>query len=287
MKKILALLILAFFASCGGKQAEKDKAVAESADTQRDAFFANVHSPRQVAAFLQSIAADYNPSLLSDPSKFSSYTTSDVKAAANLGIYLSDMNYCIAYKKGEATKGYVNAVLELGATMGLQKDVLQYIGKRYEGNINQNDSLKAAYDQLYNAATSSLKGTDKEKLVGIAIAAYQIENLHLLAGIIHTYPKDMLPNDARTAILVPVFKQLFKQGDNVRSIYSFLKIAGNPDNPNYYYYSNAFEELIGSFDKLKVSETISNNDGVALLSDAVVAELNDKIDNIRNKAMEP
>lgn len=287
MRKLThALLGLFLLASCQPKQSENDQAISESAQAEREIFFANLRRPTEVAAGLQATAADFNEHILSDPSKFSQYMVSDAKAAANLGIYLSDMNYCIAYKKSDFTKKYFEAARELAKVMGVEKNVLEFIGKRYQDNINQNDSVKAAFDELFEKANSSLKGTEKERLIGISMAAYQIENLHLTLGIINSYPKDMLPEDARMTILVPLFKLVFAQGDRLKNIYGFLRIAGNPENPDYQYYANAFEELISTYDKLNVKETISNNEGIALLNDQVVADLLTKVDQIRNKATE-
>ena len=67
----------------------------------------------------------------------------------------------------------------------------------------------------------------------------------------------------------------------------FLKTLNDPKNPNanYAYYMNAFDELIAIYDRLKVDEKIANNQGVELMNDAVVMELNEKVNAIRNKVL--
>ena len=136
-----------------------------------------------------------------------------------------------------------------------------------------------------------LNGTGREKFVGIAMAAYQIENLHLALGIIETYPKDMLPTDARTQILIPVYKMVLAQQKNVENINAFLKAIADPlapeEKPNYAYYATAFEELIGVYKRLDVNEKIANNQGLELTKDDVIQELRSKVEAIRDKIVTP
>jgi hypothetical protein len=101
----------------------------------------------------------------------------------------------------------------------------------------------------------------------------------------------MLPDDARMQILIPVFRLVLEQQKNIETTYAFLKTVGDPlnpeANPNYAYYSTAFEELIAVYKKLDVAEKIANNKGVELMNDAVVKELSTKINAIRNKVVSP
>jgi hypothetical protein len=286
MKKLLSLLFLsALVLSC-----QKNKETTEESqafDQQRDAFFTNMLAPGEAAAALQSTAAEFNPNLMNDPKLSAGYATSDVKAAANLGVYLADLNYSVAYKQSANTKDLFTASQELSQAIGIQQSVLTFLAKRYNDNIAQNDSAQAVINELFKKSTQDLKGTDREKLVGIAMAGYQIENLHLAVGIIEAYPKDMLPDDARLQILIPVFRFVLSQQQNVENIYAFLKTIADPlnpeANPNHAYYSTAFEELIAVYKKLKVEEKIANNQGAELMKDEVVQELSAKINAIRNK----
>ncbi|HEU4859273.1 MAG TPA: hypothetical protein VFT15_05520 [Chitinophagaceae bacterium] len=291
MKQILFVLILGLVLSCQkSKENTEDQEKPESTafTAERNAFFSNLMAPAEAAAQLQATGAEFNPSLMSDPKNFSKHTGDSVKAAANLGIYLSDLNYSIAYKQTATTKEYFTAAHELSKSIGGEKGTLEFLTKRYNDNLQQNDSAKNIVTDLLAKSTADLQGTEREKLAGIAMAAYQIENLHLALGLIDSYPKDMLPSDARTVILIPVFKMVLNQRSNVENIYSFLKSYGNTEaanNPNYSYYITAFEELIAVYTKLNVDEKIANNQGIELMNDSVVKELTEKVDAIRNKIL--
>jgi hypothetical protein len=291
MKKLLCLVFLSTFVlSCQkNKEGSDESKVSTSFEAERNAFFSNLATPGDAAAGLQATAAEFNADLLNDPKLAAGYTTSDVKAAANLGIYLSDLNYSIAYKQGANTKELFTAAHELGKHIGLEQSILDFLMKRYNENISQNDSVKAVIDDLFKKSTTGLQGTDREKLVGIAMAAYQIENLHIAVGILESYPKDMLPEDARMQILIPVFRLVLEQQKNIETTYAFLKTVGDPlnpeANPNYAHYSTAFEELIAVYKRLDVAEKIANNKGAELMNDAVVQELSSKVNAIRNKVV--
>jgi len=57
--------------------------------------------------------------------------------------------------------------------------------KRFDENSPQNDSVKAEVDELFNKSTAGLQGTDREKLVGIAIAvSNRISSSHARCDIL-------------------------------------------------------------------------------------------------------
>ena len=288
MKKILFVLLLGSLTLSCQKSKENSETQATTPDSttftnERNTFFSNLLAPSEAAAQLQATGAEFNASLMHDPKKYTQYTSNDTKAAANMGIYLSDLNYSVAYKKSANTKEYFTAAHELSKAIGMEQGALDFLSQRYNNNIAQNDSVKSVMKDLLTKSTQSLQGTEREKLAGAAMAAYQIENLHLALGVIDAYPDDMLPSDARTVILIPIYKMVLGQKENIQTIYDFLKSYSNPENPNYQYYSTAFEELIAVYNRLNVDERIAKNQGIELMNDAVMKELTQKVDAIRNK----
>jgi hypothetical protein len=288
MKNLLGILLLSALAfSCQTKKEENPETAPKDStaafEAERSAFYANLKAPAEVAAQLEATAADFNPSLMHDPKMAASYEGDKLKAAGNLGIYLSDLNYSVAYKKSANTKELFAAAAKLSKSVGIDQGVLDFLMKRYDENLEKNDSAKAIVYQLLDKTTSGLQGPESEKLVGIAMSAYQIENLHLALGLIETYPKDMLPSDARTQILVPVYKLVLSQQQNIENILGFLKSIKETENPNYAYHVNALEELIGVYKKLNVEDKIANNNGLEIMNDATVHELHEKVKAIRDK----
>lgn len=289
MRQLLFVLMLGSLAiSCQkSKETANDAPESQAFEAARSSFFNNLFVPAEAAAQIQATAAEFNAGLMNDPNVFSQYTGDEVKAALNMGVYLSDLNYCVAYSQKPFVKEYFTSAHELSKAIGIEKNVLDFLMTRYNENIEQNDSVKKVVTDLLAKSTYALQGTEKEKLAGVAMVAFQIENLHLALGTLESYPKDILPDDARTVILVPLFKMVLGQRDNVQNIYNFVRTFHDPnnpeENPNYPYYANALEELLAVYDKLNVEEKIDNNQGVELMNDAVVMELSEKVDAIRSK----
>ena len=288
MKKILFVLLLGSLTLSCQKSKENSENQAATPDSttftnERNTFFSNLLAPSEAAAQLQATGAEFNASLMHDPKKYTQYTSNDVKAAANMGIYLSDLNYSIAYKQAANTKEYFTAAHELSKATGMEQGTLDFLAQRYNDNIAHNDSVKSVTKDLLAKSTQGLQGTEREKLAGVAMAAYQIENLHLALGVIDAYPDDLLPSDARTVILIPIYKMVLGQKENIQTIYDFLKSYSSTESPNYQYYSTAFEELIAVYNRLNVDERIAKNQGIELMNDAIMKELTQKVDAIRNK----
>jgi hypothetical protein len=290
MKQIVFVLLLGSLTlSCQkSKENSGDSEAVENKDStafinERNTFFSNLMAPAEAAGQLQATGAEFNASLMNNPQNAAQYNKNEVKAAANMGVYLSDLNYSIAYKQTANTKEYFKAAHELSQVVGLEKGTLDFLMKRYNDNIAHNDSVKSVMTDLLAKSTRDLQGTEREKLAGVAMAAYQIENIHLALGLIESYPKNMLPSDARTIVLIPIYKMVLGQRSNVENIYGFLKSYSNPENPNYGFYSNAFEELIALYKRLNVDEKIAKNQGIELMNDATMKELGEKVNVIRNK----
>jgi len=285
MKNLSSILLLTtlLLNSCQKSKEKKSDAPASlSFQAERSAFFANLKTPAEVAMKLQATSAEFNDNLMSDPKEFTAYANNPVKAAANLGIYLSDLNYVIAYRQGSQTKELFTAAHELSKVIGIEKGILDFLMKRYQDNLEKNDSVRAVANSLFDNSTIGLQGTDRERLVGVAMAAYQIENLHLVLGVIESLPKDMVPDDKRALALAPLYQIVMDQKSNVEITYGFLQSITDitdPDrNPNYPYYGNAFKELIDVYNRLAI-----NPQALKKISDDEIKELTNKVTVIRNK----
>ncbi|MDH4057180.1 MAG: hypothetical protein OEU76_00380, partial [Cyclobacteriaceae bacterium] len=158
MKRLILLMLLgAITFSCQKKESSDEAATSTSFENERNAFFSSLGAPAEVAAQLQATAADFNAGLLNNAQTYASYTTNEVKAAANLGIYLADLNYSIAFTQSAYVNDLFTASHQLSQTIGIEQSVLDFLMKRYTDNINQNDSVKAVIEDLFASSTADLK----------------------------------------------------------------------------------------------------------------------------------
>jgi translation initiation factor 2 beta subunit (eIF-2beta)/eIF-5 len=245
----IVFLCVMWVFSCGRKQESNSISSPESRTfiLERENFFNSLKNQEDVSNLISTV--DYKSDFLNDPNKYYQYTSNSIKAAANLGVYISNLNYCIVFKEKEAIKKYFNASYELSKAIQIEQSFLEFLMKRYETNIEQNDSVKVVIHQLFNQATAGLKDTDRERLAGIAMAGYQLENLHLLLSTLASLPDKLTPqqSDIRQQIL----QYIFEYQGKFEVIYQFIRANSDPldpdKNPNYPFFDNGLRELIDVF----------------------------------------
>lgn len=240
-----------------------------------ETFYANLSDPSE-ASQLASGLTGFNRSLLNNPNLFHLYIRNQSQAAANLGVYMADLNYCILFKKSDESEKYFNATYELSKVIGVEKSTLQFLMKRYEENLTQEDSVKMILQHLLEKSSVGIQGPDRERLAGIAIASYQIENLHLVLSTLESYPSSLTAAQNKSKDLL--LNYIINQRGTFEGIYNFFRTHSDPldpnRNPNYPFFDNALRELIGVYNNV-TKENLQ------------LDELKAKVDAIRTKIINP
>ncbi len=275
MKSILLLFFLAtFIISCERKPASESGSNSESAAfaLERENFFTSLKNPSEAVTKVIPGLMGFDSTMLNDPAHFYRYTVNDVKAAANLGIYISDLNYCVMFKQSASSKKYFEALYELSKVIRIEKGILEFLMNRYQTNMEQNDSVKSVVNQLFEQSTLGLQGTDRERLAGIAMAGYQIENLHLVLSTLESFPEVLTDQQIQSQNVLREY--IFEQRGKFEVIYNFVRANSDPldpnRNPNYPFFDNALRELIVVYRSVTVN-------------DSKLKELREKVNVIRNK----
>lgn len=276
MKHLLFVTLFVVPLACVRKVENQPASSLESRTfaLERENFFGSLKNPDDVSSLAQGTMG-FNVHFLNDPEQFYQYNSNKIKTAANLGIYISDLNYCILFKEKEEIKKYFHAAFELSKAIEVEQSLLEFIKARYEKNIEQNDSVKAVVNQLFSQSTAGLKGTERERLAGIAMAGYQIENLHLVLATLASLPDVLTEEQAQTQ--KQLLQYILEQRGKFEVIYNFVRVNSDPTdpdkNPNYPFFDNALRELIVVYRNVK--ET-----------DPRVNELRVKVDAVRNKVID-
>lgn len=118
-------------------------------DNELNIFFDQMKTTENVATEIITTGADFNKSLLSDPSDYAQYTSDTIKLATYLGVYLSDLNYCLVYGQSNPARKLFSSAIELSKDLGVDKNALQFLMTRYDENKSQNDSLMNVVKQLF------------------------------------------------------------------------------------------------------------------------------------------
>jgi hypothetical protein len=285
MKRLLLIVLLAGLAACKSKDKNAVSPETEAFTAERNAFFNYLKKPEDARLRLKPAAAFFDSSQLHDPGLVYQYAGNDIKAAANLGIYLADLNYCILFEKSHFTQKYFTATVELSEVVGIEKTALEFLKKRYAETMDRTDSVQAIVDSLFARSVRDRQGTLKEKLAGIAMATYQIENLHLALATLASFPES--PTEDQQETVVQLLDIVLRQHSNVLIIYNFIKTYSDPKdpdkNPNYPFFENSLRELIGIYQKINYVAPLDKVESLRIKNEEVIKELSEKVNSIRSK----
>ena len=283
---ILILVASMMIFACQSKDSKnKAKIEEDTKPLQEDArkIMPNLPPPYEYAAILHSTGAEFNPMILNDVDNMAGYMVPREKAVANLGVYFFDLGYSVAYQERDHVNAYYNVCHNMAIELGIEKSFMEVIMLRFEENIENNDSLKAYFKNSYNKASNSVGNTEGERSYyrTLFLAGFYIEGLYNMLEVIESYPKDILPDDQRFLILMPLAKSVLAQEKNIKTLAEMLEIDYT-DEDNDEYYATAFRNLINTYEKLDVDDKIANNQGAELLNDAVMIQLMAEVDDIRS-----
>lgn len=291
--KVRNLLLILVFSSlifaCKSRDAKEKAQIEESTDDLREdaaRIMPNLPPPNEYAAILQSTGAEFNPLILNEVENVPGYLALPEKSVANLGVYFFDLGYSVAYKEGDYVDKYYKVCHDLSIQLGIEKRFLEVLMARYQENIEQNDSLKAYFRETYNNASSSIGASEEERAYyrAIFLAGFYIEGLFNILETIESYPRDILPDDQRFVVLMPLAKAVLNQEQNIKSLTEMLEI-NYTDEDNDEYYATSFRDLIRTYERLEVEDKIANDQGAELLNDEVMIELMAKVDMIRSQVV--
>ena len=148
---LVLVLSLALFASCGSKS-KKDQ-TSDTFDIQdyiktAETIHPSVNSVDQVLSILEMVNAEYYDVLTNDPYNAHTYKASYPIAAANLGIYITDILY---HFYGEATETmYLTfaAAQELAKHIGVESEFAAWTIEKLEGSTLHRDTIALIFNNL-------------------------------------------------------------------------------------------------------------------------------------------
>ncbi|MCU0368991.1 MAG: hypothetical protein MUF39_09190 [Cyclobacteriaceae bacterium] len=283
MKKFLILIVLFLsIEACNRKPSQTELKGNETFEAERDVFFNSLKTPDEISALSLPDAIKYDATLLHDPLRYTHYQDNRVKSAANMGIYIADLNYNLIFGATQRNEEYFTAAHELSKAIGIEQGILQFLKQRYDDNLAQNDSIKKVVKELLQNSTISLRDTERERLAGIVIASYQIENLYLSLASIASMP-DKLSEQQQTTMHI-LMDYIMSYRANIEVSYNFLRAMSDPldpeNNPNYPFFDNALREIIVEYegiDQNKISTLAAEE------AKLITATLKVKVEVVRNK----
>lgn len=279
-------LILASCSSGGDKSKNPDefKEAEQSLQKQIEDVIYNIPSPTEIPYLLQATGAEYNASLVNPRSKTDQYATRTDKAALNLGVYTADIGYLSSYEKTQEAIDYLNSCKTLADNLNVIGTFDLEILKRFEANISNKDSLANLLNETVKETESFLKDDSRNKLAALVVTGSFVEGLHISTGLIQSYPRNILPDDARNLILTPIMQVVLNQKKSVSDLLKMLSSVEQTD-PVAGIVSD-LQELEKAYAALNIEDQIKKNRADLVLTDKNLEQITVIVARMRKSIVE-
>lgn len=278
------LIFMIFSCDSGKKKAAESADEFESAASelrdQVEQIIYEIPSPAEIPFIIQATGAEYIPELVNDLSKADKYAATNKIAALNLGVYATDIGYLVTYDKVQDALNYMEKCMDIGENLGLQSAIDMSIIEKFEANLSKKDTLGHIINDVIAHSDEYLKQSDRDNLAALVLGGTFIEGLYIATQLVDSYPKDILPDDARNLILTPLIKMILDQEKALSDMVAMLK---NIEDKGDWIEGliNSLEELKGNYAELTVQEQISNNRADLVLTDRTLERITLQIKKIR------
>jgi hypothetical protein len=287
---VLSAFLVVGLSACGSSNSDKEKDSDEFKDAEKslenqikDVVY-NIPSPTEIPYLLQATGADYNPNLVNPRTKVDQYTTHTDKAALNLGVYSSDIGYLTSYEKAQEAIDYLNACKTLADGLGVIGTFDIQILKRFEANISNKDSLSYLLDETIKQTDKFLKDESRNKLAALVVTGSFVEGLYISTGLIKSYPKDILPDDARNTVLGPLIRVVLQQRESVSDLLKMLSVV-EQTGPVAGIISD-LKDLQKAYANLNIEENLKNNRADLVLNDKALSEVTIIVERLRKSIVD-
>jgi hypothetical protein len=279
----LSALIAIGLASCGPSSSDKkNPSEFDQADTlqgQIEDLLNNMPSPSEIPYMLQTTGAEFNESLVNPRDKADQYASITNKAALNLGVYAADIGYLVSYDKTQEAIDYLNSAKSLADGLGVIGSFDLEVLNQFEKNISNKDSLSRLLDRTVKKTEEYLKDDNRNRLSAMIVAGSFIEGLYISTGLVKTYPKDLLPDDAKNLILTPLIRVVLDQKKSVSELLTMLGSIEQVDPVTTIVAD--LKALEAQYAALNIEEQIKNNKANLVLSDKNLIEITNIVEKLR------
>ncbi|QOI98373.1 MAG: hypothetical protein HRU69_13110 [Flammeovirgaceae bacterium] len=282
---IFAFISILVLSACGSGGSGTDKNSAEFDEANKnlkqsiEEVVYGIPSPSEIPYMIQQTGAEFNQSLVNPINNAERYTRRNDKAALNLGVYAADIGYLASYDKTQEAIDYLNSCKNLADILGVIGTFDMEILKRFEANISNKDSLTSLLDQTLKQTERLLKDDSRNRLAALVVTGSFIEGLYISTGLVNSYPKNLLPDDARNLILTPVIQVILNQKKSVTELLKMLSSVEQTEPVAGIVVD--LQELEKAYAALNIEEQIRNNRADMVLSDKNLTQISSIVGKIR------
>jgi len=157
---------------------EQSTALNDTTKFKFDFAIANIPSPANRMHDIVALGVPYDNSILNDTKKVKTYTT-EFKKGINMGIYNMDMAYAMMSDAGQDVLNYMKTIIMLSDALGMQSSINSMVGKRFESNIDNKDSLFSVWDEILIKSDVYLRNNQRVQTAATVFTGSWLESLYL------------------------------------------------------------------------------------------------------------
>lgn len=281
----IMMLTLSMFIACGKQEKQQENEAAEFDEAKEalkqniEGVIHNIPSPAELPYLLEATGADFNEALINSKDNADKYMTTFDKAAMNLGVYAADIGYLSAYNQTQQALDFLAVAKQLSEHLGVVDAVDQVVMERFEKNIDQKDSLYNIINEAIENVDQYLKNEARNRVAALVTTGSFIEGLYIATELVRTYPKDLLPEDARNLVLMPIIRLILKQENSVGELIKLIDSL--PEDDLTKKIKADLQELKSRYEALNIEEQIKNNQANLVLNDETLTTITEIVHDMR------
>ena len=163
----------------------------EISDEKIQAIYFGVPSPMETTIILKNSGAEFEASIMYPLENYEK-ELNQFETSILLGMYSTDLNYCILSSKKKETLEELNAVISLAKQIHLDAVVNESTKHRVEYNLNNRDSMQVIIGSTFWKMETIMKENDRDALSSLIVAGGWIEGLYLACELAEINPDNSL-----------------------------------------------------------------------------------------------
>lgn len=282
----LCAVLTIWAGSCSSpKQQEENDAeefdqAAEEVQEQIEDIVYQIPPPSEIPYILQATGVELDETLVNDLEYADNYQGNDDKSALNLGVYATDVGYLSSYEKAQQALNYFSKMKGLADQIGVTTSVDAEVIDRFEQNLASRDSLADIIDETLNNTDEHLKNSGRNRTAALVLTGSFTEALYIASSLVKNYPRDVLTEENRKLILIPLVRLILDQEKPLNDLNALLNSLESDETIEELKSMTA--ALVAQYEQLDIQERIRNNEGVTLLEDETLVGLTTQVAAIRS-----
>lgn len=287
MKNLLLIIAVAFLlvnCSNGNKKLDtvdkQPSPLEEFKEQVTDIVPQNQGSVQDINTFVRMSGASFMPEIVNNPHSVQKYKETMYLAAANLGIYTTDVLYQAAYKRGEGARLSYGAAKELAFHVGVGEVFDEIVLQRLEEGGSKDDSIVYKLTTALDNSKTVLREKDQARLLTAITIGSFVQKLYVTNNIIFNYPED-LPVESKLLVLrqsIMLLSVQIKQAVELTELFKTYKPKTEKAAEIY----KIMKEISAIYEPMRLEENIESIEAKQIFENAELLKAFDKVKEVRS-----